>query len=82
MPFEQLMLDRPLSVVIDPTFRRIGIEIAVKLQCGGILVLAGVMALIRLQVLQLSGVMTRFGLVAIGFRFGQLFPVLGDVRFD
>ena len=75
-------LDRPLSVVMNATFQRIWIEIAVKLQCGGILVLAGVMALMRLQLLQLSSVMTRFGLVAIGFRFGQLLPILGDVRFD
>jgi len=49
---------------------------------GGVLVFPGMMAPLRLETLELGGVMTRLCLIPAGFRLGQFLTVFGDVGFD
>ena len=49
---------------------------------GGVLVFPRVVALIRLELLKLGGVVTCLGLVSAGLRFGQFLTVFGDMNFD
>ena len=52
------------------------------LEGGGVLVLLGMVAAIRLESLKLGGVVTRLGLITAGLSLGQFLTVFGDVGFD
>ena len=52
------------------------------LKGGWILVLSGMVAAIRLELLELGGEVTRLGLVSAGLRLGEFLTVFGDVGFD
>ena len=70
------------SVVIDAAFRSIGVQVAMHLEGGGVLVLSGMVALVCLESLKLGGVVTRLSLITDGLSLGQFLTVFGDVGFD